>query len=183
MAKATLQLPNGTIVTLDGTPDEVKHLLELYGGQGKTSPPPSKTRRTSTKKKSATKKGAGKETEAKPNLTEIVNLVKDCDEAEAMETQILDRTSLVDRTLLPLYIVHKHLDNGFGLTSGEISKINTDLGIPVAQPSASRTLSGTASRYVIGDIVKVKGRAVRYKLSRRGVTYLKKVIAGTDDGG
>ncbi|CAN5834539.1 hypothetical protein BH23ACT11_BH23ACT11_15550 [soil metagenome] len=32
MAMASLKLSNGTVVTLEGTPEEVKQLLELYGG-------------------------------------------------------------------------------------------------------------------------------------------------------
>ena len=63
-----------------------------------------------------------------------------------------------------------------------MSKITTDLGIPISQSNASTTLSGTASKYVIGDKVKVRGKAVRYKLSRRGVKYMKEVLAGNADG-
>lgn len=77
---------------------------------------------------------------------------------------------------------HEHLNNAFGLTSGEVAKITTDLGIPISQPNASRTLSGTASKYVIGDKVKMKGQPVRYKLSRRGVKYIQEVLAGNASG-
>ena len=105
-------------------------------------------------------------------------MIKTCDEAEAMEKEIFDRTSQVNRILLSLYVVHEHLDNAFGLTSGEISKITTELGIPISQPNASSSLSGTASRYVVGSNVRRKGRAVRYKIHRRGVQYFKTVLAG-----
>lgn len=94
----------------------------------------------------------------------------------------MDRPAQVNRTLLPLYIVHEHLDNAFGLTSGEVTKVTTNLGIPISQPNASRTLSGTAAKYVIGDKVKIKGQAVRYKLSRRGIQYMKQVLAGKANG-
>lgn len=114
------------------------------------------------------------------NCTEIVNLVKDCDEADRIETQILDGSSQVNRTLLPLYIVHEHLGNAFALTSGEVNKVTTDLSIPISTPNASNTLSGTASRYVIGDKIKKKGLAVRYKLSRRGVKYMKDLLKGPE---
>jgi hypothetical protein len=183
MAKASLKLPNGTAVTLEGTPEEVQRLLELYAGEARPPAKPASTKRTAQRAKArgrSAKSSAGKEDE-NPDLNEIVTLAKDCDEAEAIETQILDRTAQVDRTLLALYIVHEYLDNGFGLTSGEVKKITTDLGIPISQPNASRTLSGTASKYVIGDKVKVKGQAVRYKLSRRGVKYMKEVLAGNSN--
>lgn len=183
MAKASLKLSSGAVVTLEGTPEEVKHLLELYGGGEK--PTKSATRSRGSKRSKARKtraKSREEKSDGKPDLNEIITLAKDCDEAEAIETQILDRAAQVDRTLLALYIVHEYLDNAFGLTSGEVNKITTNLGIPISQPNASRTLSGTASKYVIGDKVKVRGQPVRYKLSRRGVKYLKQVLAGNAGG-
>src|SRR5258706_9983751 len=184
MAKASLKLSNGTVVTLDGTPEEVKHLLQLYGGD--QAPRPTRAARTRLARKAkprTSNPNASKDgSHGQPDLNQIVTLVKNCDEAEAIESQILDRAAQVDRTLLPLYIVHEQLDNAFGLTSGEVNKITRDLGIPISQPAASRTLSGTASKYVIGDKVKLKGQPVHYKLSRRGLQYMKEVLAGSTNG-
>jgi len=166
MVHASLTLPNGTTVNIDGNPDEVKKLLDFYGAKPKEPekpPQPGPSRRE-----------VGQETAA--DLTEIVRLVKDCDEAEAIERNVLNRSSQVDRTLLPLYIVHEYLSNAFSLSSGEISKVTTDLGVPVSQPNASTTLSGTAAKYVIGDRVRKRGQPVRYKLSRRGMQYMQSVI-------
>ncbi len=181
MAKASFTLPNGTIVEIDGTTDDIQKLLETYGGG------PPQPRKKTTRKRS--KKTGGKSVTRDPeaaeqnvDLAQIVNLVKTCDEAEQIEEHILDKASQVDRTLLPLYIVHEHLDNVFALTSGEINKITTDLGIPISTANASRTLSGTASRYVIADQVRTRGRVIRYKLSRRGAQYLNSVISGAADG-
>lgn len=174
MAKASLTLPNGTVVQVEGTTDEVQRLLEFYGG--KPNPVAKKQARKATAKVTANSFAEN----LAVDLAKIVNLAKDCDEADSIETQILDRSSQVDRTLLPLYIVHEYQGNAFGLTSGEVRKVTTDLGIPISTPNASNTLSGTASRYVIGDKVKKRGQAVRYKLSRRGVQYMKAVLKGTE---
>jgi hypothetical protein len=184
MAKASLKLANGTVVTLEGTPEEVKHLLALYGGEQQQAAKPAARTRSTQKSKARARSVRSPEDkrDGKPDLSGIVTLAKDCDEAEAIEKQILDRTAQVDRTLLPLYIVHEHLSSAFGLTSGEVNKITTDLGIPISQPNASNTLSGTASKYVIGDKVKVRGQPVRYKLSRRGVKYIKEILAGNANG-
>jgi len=38
MAKATLVLPSGTKVTIEGTKEEVAHLLEYYSGDGGAAP-------------------------------------------------------------------------------------------------------------------------------------------------
>ena len=177
MPKATVKLPNGTLVTIEGTPEEVAHLLDFYGGKASAPPPKPRVKGQEPKiRKKATTARQETEGESRVDLTDIVNLVKSCDEAEAIETQILDRTSQVNRILLPLYIVYENKGNAFGLTSGEISQITIDLGIPISQPNASTALSGTASRYVIGDKVRKKGQPVRYKLSRRGIQYLKSVL-------
>ena len=182
MAKASLELRNGTVVTLEGTPEEVKHLLELYGGEkgGGRTPRTRKARKPKTR--TTVRTDSKDDSTGKPDLNQIVTLVKNCDEAETIEKHILDRAAQVDRTLLPLYIAYEYLDNAFGLTSGEVNKITKDLGIPISQPAASRTLSGTASNYVIGDKVKIKGQAVRYKLSRRGLQYVKGVLDRNANG-
>lgn len=177
MAKAQLTLPNGTVVEIEGSIEEVKELLEFYagaGGGGSAAP------RKKAAKKSARKKAAAKDVVESDalNLTDIVNEVKSCDEAENIEARILDKSSQVDRTLLPIYIVHEYFDNQHGLSSGDVNKVTTQLSVPVSQPNASKTLSGTASKYVIGDSTRKKGSTVRYKLNRRGVKYLKSVISG-----
>ena len=183
MATARLELPNGTSVILEGTPEEVHRLLSLYGGQEGI---PSRKRGSRKKGKPNAPTSAGTSLKVRapgPDLSQIINLVKTSEDAEAIETRILDRASVVNRVLLPLYIVHEYLENEFGLTSGDVSKVTTDLGIPVQTANASTTLSKTAARYVIGDKVRKKGVPVRYRLSRRGVQYMKSVVAGGSDEG
>lgn len=173
MVKAQITLRNGTEITIDGTPQEVQVLLDHYGQ------PAAKNRPNGAKKKVAPSKAAkSASAHETADMAEIVNLVKNCDEAESIETQVLNRASQVDRVLLPLYIVHEHLKNAFGLSSGDIARITRELGVPMSQPNASRTLSGTASKYVMGDGVRKKGTRLTYNLSRRGVTYIKGVIKG-----
>ncbi len=181
MAKASFKFRNGTVVTIEGSPEEVKVLLELYGGADDVQERPASSRKLG-KAKAYKAKTSDDKGDQKPDSAEIVNLIKDCDEAESIETQILDRAGQVNRVLLPLYIVHKYMKSAIGLTSGDISKVAKDLGVPINRPNASRTLSGPGSKYVIGDKVKVKGQAVRYKLSRRGVKYIEDVLRGNDSG-
>jgi hypothetical protein len=186
MPKANLTLQNGTVVVIEGTAEEIQELLTFYGGDRVDSKaPPIKQRRALAKRRpkrpGAAESGTASAAEvAAPDISEVVNLIKTCDEAELIETRILDQSSVINRTLLPLYIVHEHLGNSIGLTSGDVNKITTELGIPVRTPNASTTLSSSAARYVVGDKVRKNGVPVRYKMSRRGVQYLKSVIAGTD---
>jgi hypothetical protein len=118
---------------------------------------------------------------SEPNLSQIVNLAKNCDESESIGRYILDKTSQLDRTLLPLYIIHENLDNEFGLTSGEIAKITKGLSVPVHISNVSKTLTGLAARYVVSDTLPKKGQAVRYKLPRRGLQYLQSVLTPKAD--
>lgn len=184
MAKASLTLPNGTVVQIEGTTEEVHDLLQFYGADEGHAPRDTRkpAARPGVRKVkddgTSSKQAAVESADSARNLSEIVNLAKNCNEAENIERQILNRASQVDRTLLPLYIVHEHLRNAFGLSSGDVSKITTDLGVPMSLPNVSRTLSGTAAKYVIGDRVRTRGQSVRYKLSRRGLQYMQAVISG-----
>jgi hypothetical protein len=179
MVKANLTLPNGTEITIDGTPDEVHGLLDRYGRSEPAAPPRRTTTKKSVRERTATKSNSTTmEASETVDLAKIVNLVKNCDEAESIESQILERASQVDRVLLSLYIIHEYLDDAFGLSSGDIARFTRELGVPVSQPNASRTLSGTASKYVMGDGVRKRGTKLTYKLSRRGVKYIKGVLSG-----
>lgn len=185
MAKASLKFSNGTRVEIEGTAEEVHKLLNLYSqaesALEQTSPKPDRKRSAKKStgpkaKKQAAENGHG------VDLAKIVHEIKDSDQAGEIADQILDKVSLVNRVLLPLYIVLEHMGNKWGLTSGEISKITTDLGVRVSQPNASSYLSGSAKRYVIGDKVRRKGEPVRYKLSRKGLLYMKSVLKGAKNG-
>jgi hypothetical protein len=176
MPKASLTLANGTVVTIDGTVPEIHELLSFYGSRG-SKPPNARehnlpTLSSSPKINITAEDNNGDELD----LMTIVNQIKSCGQAENIEKNILDRPDQLARVLLPMYIVYEHLNNGYGLTSGQISKVTIQLSVPVKLPNASKILSTSASKYVIGDTVRKNGQAVKYKLSRRGYTYMKEVI-------
>src|SRR5205809_7286740 len=100
MVRASLTLPNGTSVNIEGSPDEVKKLLDFYGA--KPQEPTKPSQRALVRHQRPTQ-------EAAADITEIVRHVKDSEEAEAIERNILNRSSQVDRTLLPLDNIHECL--------------------------------------------------------------------------
>lgn len=179
MAKASLVLPDGTKVTVDGSPEEIQLILSIHSRAGSSVPRPSgqsvSRRQTRSKARPAKTKGTA-ETKSAPNISAIVNAVKNCKEAEAIEKMILEARSTLNRTLLPLFVVQRELKGDDGLTSGDISKVLRELRAPVAQPAVSRCLSGEASKYVMGDKVRRKGQAVHYRLNLRGEKYLASVL-------
>jgi len=178
MPKASLTLENGTVVTIEGSASEVQELLAFYDSsvpkvvEGKSH---QSQKAPAVPRQSPNSKGEDGED---IDLMTIVNYVRSCDEAEGIETKILDQTDQLARVLLPMYIVYEHMNNAYGLTSGQINKVTVQLGVPVKPPNVSKTLAGSAAKYVIGDSVRKSGQAVKYKLSRRGHAYLKEVITG-----
>ena len=135
MPKASINLPDGTVVVIEGSPEEVAKLLQMYGGSVGTSGASrsnNKKSKPKTAKKKAGKTPSNKSTEDESvDIMQIIEVIRNCDEAEIIETQVLDKTGQVNRILLPLFIVHEHFDNAFSLSSGDISRITTDLGVPV----------------------------------------------------
>jgi len=182
MIKAAFNLPNGTLVTIEGTQEEVKDLLDHYSGS-------SLVEQSILDKQKITAKTPKKE--AKSNissevttdtLNQIVNCVKSCPEADAIEKYVLNKeiSSEANRALLPLYIIHEYLNNAFGITTVEISKITTDLGpkIKISRQNVLRALArSSASKYVLGDKTRKVGTATRYTLNARGVKYIKSILA------
>jgi hypothetical protein len=180
MPKASFTLPNGTVVTIDGTPSEVRNLLAFYGGN------PEKGKHAGQKQiaNAGLQKTAAEKQISPAKIAKIVNKIKSCPEAEGIEKNILAKTYEANRVLLPLYIIHKYIGNAFGLTTTEISKVTVELGarVRVSRQAAFRALvRSPASRYVLTDKARQMGIATRYTMDARGVQYLKKVIAGTQE--
>jgi len=180
MANAKFTTPQGTSLEISGTPEEIQKFLKIYESSTisttSTNPNP-KNKKLPVKRI----KSEGSKPKSENILLEIVNKIKDCDEAKEIEENILDRNSQVDKVLLPLYVIHEYLNDDVALQSGEISKITGDLGILIKQPNVSRILSETASRYVMGDKVRKAKQPVKYKLNRKGQKYIKGVITGKQD--
>jgi len=166
MAKSTIKLPNGTLITIDGDPEEIKRILSIYSGE-KTG--------SLTKKE----KHIGEEKIEKPTqdiILDIISHIKDCEEADVIEEKILDKSSQVDRVLLPLYIAD-NLKSKPLLSSGGIHSALKELGIKIALPNIINTLRGTAIKYVMPDRQnKKRGGAVQYRISRPGKQYISKVL-------
>jgi hypothetical protein len=173
MAKASMTLPDGTTVIVKGSPEEIQRIISLHRPVQKEVKEPEgfdKKKRT-TRKESV----SGKDV---PDLPALVSTTKSCKEFDQIEANILDRSSVVDRLLLPLYIAHEYVSENLGLTSGEITKYLSQFSVNIAQPNVAKNLSSTASRYVIGYTLRVKGKATRYRISRKGLAYIKSVIKG-----
>jgi len=169
VAKAKFELPDGTKIEVEGEASEVERLMKIYVGS-ENSGGKNLRERTPSASNSASK-SSGDNSDMNVDINEIVHLIKDCEEAEVIEAKVLDEKSVLHRVLLPLYMAGKYMENPPGLTSGDVSKILNELGVPVKTANASTALSKTAKSYVSGDSVRRRGAPVRYKLIRRGFQY------------
>lgn len=168
MAKSTIKLPDGTIITIDGDPEEIKRIISIYPGE--------KTGSLTRKEKHIG--GKKSEKSAQDIILEIVSHIKDCEEADVIEEKILDKSSQVDRALLSLYVAD-NLDSKPLLSSGDIHSVLKELGIKIALPNIINTLRGTAIKYVMPDRRNKKGGGVvQYRISRQGKQYILKVLKG-----
>lgn len=175
MAEAKLKLPNGTEIAITGTPEEVAKLIALYNGADSPS-------RASGQR---SKPNAGSdESSASPkdiNLTSIINTINDCEEAETIEKRVLDNPDVVNRVLLCLYINEKYFGSKPPMTTGEISTVLQQLGVPVSTANVSSTISRKAKNYVMYDGVRKKGTVTRYAINRRGTQYFENLIGGSSN--
>jgi hypothetical protein len=182
VVKASFTLHNGTKVILEGEKTDIQDLLDYYSNHSQSRvSEPAKTQ-TKTKPKSSKQEDSSGVRKASPDLlAQIVNMIKTCPEADAIERNILgrDKPSEADRVLLPLYIVHEYFENSFGLTTFDIETITTNLGpgLKVKRQNANRQFVRTStSRLVLSDKTRKTGAKMKYTLNDRGVQSMKAVI-------
>jgi hypothetical protein len=170
MPKATLVLKSGATVTIEGSTGEIHKLLQLHN-EGEVP--------ATVSKHDGPKKVDHRETAVPEDpVTEIVNLIRSCDDAERIEEQILDKPNAVNRCLLPLHIVNLHFQNSSGLTTGQISAVTKELGVPISQANVAHTLAGAGGRFVMASSLRKPGVPVKYRINRRGINHVETVIKG-----
>ncbi len=64
------------------------------------------------------------------SIDDITNKAKDCEESGPIERKILDSRSILDRSLMPLYICEVYFSR-HKLTGIEISKVLSELGVVI----------------------------------------------------
>jgi hypothetical protein len=176
--KATMLLPNGTKVEIDGDADEVRRLLNDFSGALATlpltiPPKPKPKSKTKTKAKPAAARAQREDDGAVGGITElaVVNHIKE-DEAFQWVHAILDSKDQMLRALVVLYVAAETDPQGPGVTTGFISRVYLELGVRLTTANVSSELAGRAKKYVLADAVRRKGAAVNYKLSRVGRAFI-----------
>lgn len=105
---------------------------------------------------------------------QIVNKIGDCDETEAIHKEVLDKRGAEGRILLPFYVSHKYFGNEW-LTSGDIEKITSDLGVKINTTNVSNYLT-TFRKYLESGSTRKKGQPTPYRLNRNGAKRFEVII-------
>lgn len=108
-------------------------------------------------------------------IVNIVNKIKDCPESERIDKHILDKNTISGRVLLPFFICYKYFSRQ-GLTTKDIEKITEEFRVKIKLPNISNAVANSLQRYLYGDSTRVKGRAVVYKLNRKGAKYFESLL-------
>lgn len=172
MAKSDITLPDGTNITIEGSPEEIAKVISLYGGSARQDASRDTKKQTSVR----TPKNSSNQ-DKKDMVLEVVNSIKNADDIEEIEKRILEKSSQVDRVLLPLYIIMRDFDNGFSLSSNDIYRILKELGINMALPNIIKTLKGSALKYVVADKATKKNQSTPFKISIRGKKYIEELLS------
>jgi hypothetical protein len=171
MAKSIITRPDGTKIIIEGTTEEISKIIKASSFSDEemlVKQPKGKKRKMPT------------ESFSEDTLLNIISFIKECDQADVIEKNILDRPGQIDRVLLPLYIAGQ-LKNKPSLSSGDIYGVLKELGIKIAIPNISNTLRKTASKYVMADRRVKKGQAAGYKLTRQGNKYMADILSAPED--
>ncbi len=173
MPKAEIILKDGTNITIDGTVEEVAKIVSLYKSNGMNNANP---RKPAANKNSSRKENKDDEHIQEIDLAAMANRIRDCGEAEILEMKILDHPDVVNRILMCLYINKTYFDHQPPMTTGEISKLLKQLGVPISTANVSTAISRKAKALVMADGVRKKGSIVRYELNRRGIQQFEELI-------
>ena len=110
----------------------------------------------------------------------IVNKIKNCQESDKIDSNILGKSAIPGRVLLPFFICYKYFPEQ-GLTSGDIEKITSELRVRIKTLNVSNSIANTFWKYLDGDSSRVKGKPVIYKLNRRGASYFESLLNQNDE--
>jgi hypothetical protein len=118
------------------------------------------------------------ENEGNSIVLQIVNKVGDCDETADIQARVLDKRGAEGRVLLSFYVSQKYFNNTW-LTSGDVEKITSDLGVKIDKKNISNYLV-TYRKYLESNAVRKSGQPTPYRMNRGGVKRFEEIINEKD---
>ncbi len=97
----------------------------------------------------------------------IANKAKDCNESEHIQKKVLDVRNPEAKVLMCFYVSYKYFGNAW-LTSGDVERITSELGVKIATGNASNYIKALRANLESGKARK-KGSATPCRLNRSKV--------------
>lgn len=129
--------------------------------------------------KIAEKTTGEKTTGANDLVLSIVNKIGDCEESEVIQQKVLDKKSMEAKILLCFYISYKYFNNAW-LTTGDIEKITSDLGIKIDVRNVTNKMK-KIKKYLESGTTRRKGQPTPYRLNRQGIKRFEEIIHAEDN--
>lgn len=130
---------------------------------------------TSTKKRAQSSLGAGGGQALETDLfLKIANKAGDCEERQEIQKYVMDKRGAEGKVLLSFYISYKYFSNAW-LTSGDIERITSQLGIKIDKRNVSNYLV-TFRPCLESGAARKRGGPTPYRLNRRGVQRFEEII-------
>lgn len=166
MAKATLTLTTGAVVTIEGTPEEVHSLLALHASStGPVAPQP--------KSKPMRSRGNGKQSRASNTgiapaadmAAGLASVIQGDSSWSTIENRILNLPGQAARILLCCNFALEHVPAPW-LSARDIERATDELGARIGATNVSKTIREQMRRYVVVDNTQAVSR---FKINRRGI--------------
>ena len=108
-------------------------------------------------------------------IKNIVDKIKNCEESDKIETQVLDKDEQEGRILLPFYISYKYFSNQ-PLTTGDVEKITGELGVRIKAPNIANKIKKSLWKYLDSASIRKKGKPTLYRLNRKGAKRFEEIL-------
>jgi hypothetical protein len=110
-------------------------------------------------------------------LAQIIASINDAENYDEIAKKVLDRSDRTARILLCYYFAERHPTKP-ALTTTDVERITSQLGVKIAQPNVAKVIRQGAGKYLTADRVRRKGIPVLYQINRRGIAAFERVVAG-----
>jgi hypothetical protein len=107
-------------------------------------------------KSGTSSKNLEEEASEKVDIVEIVNKIKDSDNYNKLETNVLDETQNLPRILMCMHYANEYKE-GIYLTTGQVEAITDQLGVKITKSNAGSNIKSN-QKYFNNRNARMKGR-------------------------
>jgi len=115
------------------------------------------------------------DTATEDKIMKVVNKVKNCNETEKIEKQILDKRAMEGKIILPFYICNKYFPT-YTLSTGDIEKITAELSVRIKASNVRKAIRESLYKFLDTNQRRKSGILTPYKLNRKGFKHFESLL-------